>query len=140
MGFKVGLHTGGGYPARFREILPLMDWVGMDIKTGFESYSEITGRDGSGEKALESAKMLLKSGIFHEFRTTIHPLRHSKALLLQLAKDLAGLGAKSWVLQEFRAQGCAEESLRRGAVPLALDSEFLTEVHSLFENFQVRRA
>ena len=35
MGFKVGLHTAGPYPERLRECLPLLDWVGMDLKAPF---------------------------------------------------------------------------------------------------------
>ena len=32
LGFGVGLHTGGSYPARLREVIGLVDWVGIDIK------------------------------------------------------------------------------------------------------------
>ncbi|MDD5304810.1 MAG: anaerobic ribonucleoside-triphosphate reductase activating protein, partial [Elusimicrobia bacterium] len=31
MGFKIGLHTGGAYPERLVALLPLIDWVGLDI-------------------------------------------------------------------------------------------------------------
>ena len=31
-GFKIGLHTGGAYPRRLRIVLPLIDWVGIDVK------------------------------------------------------------------------------------------------------------
>nr|NLD41558.1 anaerobic ribonucleoside-triphosphate reductase activating protein [Actinomycetales bacterium] len=32
MGFEVALHTAGAYPRRLAEVLPLVDWVGLDIK------------------------------------------------------------------------------------------------------------
>jgi anaerobic ribonucleoside-triphosphate reductase activating protein len=39
MGFRVGLHTAGIYPRRLETLLPLTDWVGMDIKAPFAEYS-----------------------------------------------------------------------------------------------------
>ncbi len=32
MGFATGLHTGGMYPERLAAVLPLLDWVGLDVK------------------------------------------------------------------------------------------------------------
>jgi pyruvate formate lyase activating enzyme len=72
MGFKIGLHTGGAYPERFAEVLPLVDWVGFDIKARFAEYRRITAVPGSGDRALASAMLLLGSGVEHEFRTTVH--------------------------------------------------------------------
>src|SRR5665648_131400 len=36
--FAVGLHTGGAYPRRLAELLPLVDWVGLDIKALPDDY------------------------------------------------------------------------------------------------------
>ncbi|HLP42366.1 MAG TPA: anaerobic ribonucleoside-triphosphate reductase activating protein, partial [Fibrobacteria bacterium] len=47
MGYAVGLHTGGAYPERFQEVLPWVDWVGLDIKTNFEEYHRVTGAPAS---------------------------------------------------------------------------------------------
>ncbi len=73
MGFKVGLHTSGPYPERLRECLPLLDWVGMDLKAPFDEYERITGVAGSGEAARQSAELLRQSGVPHQFRTTLDP-------------------------------------------------------------------
>ena len=35
LGFRIGLHTAGPYPGRLAQVLPLVDWVGFDIKTPF---------------------------------------------------------------------------------------------------------
>ena len=56
LGFKIGLHTAGMYPQRLAAILPLMDWVGMDVKAPFADYARITGTPGSGERALGLAR------------------------------------------------------------------------------------
>jgi len=141
LGFKVGLHTGGVYPSRFVELLPLSSWVGMDIKAAFSDYDKVTGTPSSGKKAYESATLLLASGVPYEFRTTVHPLYHTPDSLLHLAQELRQLGAKHYVLQEFRPQGCADE----GVSLIASMNELLTDtlcerIGSLFENFSVRRA
>lgn len=77
MGFKVGLHTAGPSPERFRECLPYLDWVGMDLKAPFEEYEQITGIPGSGEAARQSAELLRQSSVSHQFRTTVEPFLES---------------------------------------------------------------
>ena len=73
MGFLAGLHTGGAFPEKLAELLPHLDWVGMDIKAPFPDYAIITGVSGSGELAKHSSYLVRESGIAHEFRTTLHP-------------------------------------------------------------------
>ena len=63
MGFKVGLHTAGSIPERFCQVLPLIEWVGFDIKD-LPSYADnITQVKGSGQKNWQSLKLLLASHI-----------------------------------------------------------------------------
>ena len=59
MGYEIGLHTNGMFPDRFREVLPLCDWVGMDIKAPFAQYEKVTLIPGSGNVAHQSAEILL---------------------------------------------------------------------------------
>ncbi|PKO61543.1 MAG: anaerobic ribonucleoside-triphosphate reductase activating protein, partial [Betaproteobacteria bacterium HGW-Betaproteobacteria-17] len=51
LGFKIGLHTGGMYPQRLAAVLPLVDWVGLDVKAPFADYPRVTSVTGSGERA-----------------------------------------------------------------------------------------
>ena len=102
MGFKIGLHTAGIYPDRLRKILPLVDWVGMDVKSARADYEKITGVRGSGERAWESVRLLLESGVEHEFRTTVHPDMLGKRGLSSLVEELSELGAENYVIQECR--------------------------------------
>lgn len=140
LGFKAGLHTGGTYPIRLGELLPLLSWVGMDIKAAFADYDRVTGAPESGEKARASAKLLLASGVPHEFRTTVHPLLHTRDSLLCLAEELRELGARHYVLQEFRAQGCADEAMSAHPAQALLDDELCGRIGEMFETFSVRRA
>ena len=66
LGFKVGLHTAGCYPERLDELLPALDWVGLDIKALPQDYAALTGVPGSGERAFESLQFLVESGVAHE--------------------------------------------------------------------------
>jgi len=141
LGFKVGLHTGGAYPARLGELLPLSSWVGMDIKSAFRDYDKVTGTPASGKKAHDSAELLLASGVAYEFRTTVHPLYHSADSLLRLADELQQMGAKYFVLQEFRPQGCADETVSASYHSQELLTDALCErIGPMFESFSVRRA
>lgn len=141
LGFKIGLHTGGTYPSRLGELLPLLSWVGMDIKAAFTDYDKVTGTLASGEKARESARLLLASGVPYEFRTTVHPLYHTPDSLLQLAEELQQLGAKHYLLQEFRPQGCADEAVSAAySAQELLDDAVCNHIGAMFENFSVRRA
>lgn len=139
-GFKVGLHTGGTYPSRLGELLPLLSWVGMDIKATYTDYDKVTGTPVSGEKAWESAQLLLASGVPYEFRTTVHPLYHTQDSLLQLAEELQQLGAKHYLLQEFRSQGCTDETVNTYSARELLDDAVCSRIGAMFENFSVRRA
>ena len=73
-GFLVGLHTAGAFPERLKELLPFLDWVGMDLKAPFHEYERITGVSGSGDAARQSAMLIRESGVAHHFRTTLAPL------------------------------------------------------------------
>jgi anaerobic ribonucleoside-triphosphate reductase activating protein len=102
MGFKVGLHTAGIYPRKLAAALPFADWVGMDVKAPFESYERVTGVAGSGASACESAKLVVASGVAHEFRTTVDRSALGAADLDELAETLPRMGARRYVLQTCR--------------------------------------
>lgn len=140
MGFKVGLHTAGPYPERLGAVLPLLDWVGMDIKAPFSAYDQITQVPGSAARARESLHLLLGSGVEHEIRTTLHTglLRHDQ--VLELAHELAGAGVRNFVLQIFRTQGCAEPLLCRGDGGNFAWDTLRAEIQPLFQRFSIRGA
>lgn len=132
LGFRVALHTGGGYPERLMEVLPLLDWVGFDIKADAAHYDAITGAKGSAFRAMRSAKLLLDSGVPHEFRMTYHSGLLSEDAVLRATDSLAALGATEFVLQEFRATGVVKQLPPHRGIAASL-------LHSLEERFaQVR--
>jgi len=112
LGFKVGLHTGGPNPGALASVLPLVDWVGFDVKAPWGEYEPITGVSGSGEHARQSLKLLTDSGVRYEIRTTVHPALAGERQLLGIREQLVAMGADGgWVIQPFRATGCADDVL-----------------------------
>lgn len=99
MGFKIGLHTGGAYPDRLRQLLPLCDWVGFDIKALPEHYDLLTTTPRSGARAWQSLEHMLTLDIAYEVRTTVHWNLLSRAQLQQLAAQLALRGVTAWSVQ-----------------------------------------
>lgn len=140
LGFEVGLHSAGTYPKRLAQILPLLDWVGLDIKAPFAQYDRITQIAGSGDKALAAAEAILACGVDYEFRTTIHPSLLPEADILALAQSLARTGANNYVLQVFRAQGSRDEALNAVAMAAYPGAALLRQVTELFPRFLLRRA
>jgi pyruvate formate lyase activating enzyme len=98
LGFKVGLHTNGAYPDRLRRLVPLLDWVGLDIKALPLEYPAITGIDGSGAPAWESLALLLEAESALEVRTTIMP-GWTPPQVAHLAHTLADVGVRHFALQ-----------------------------------------
>lgn len=140
MGFRVGLHTGGAYPVRLSHVLPLIDWVGFDVKAPFDAYAEITGAPDSGSDAHTSLRLVVESGVAHECRTTVHPRLLSTKAVRELADDLAHRGVRDYALQEFRTRGCADAALVPDGLGSFLTDEFCAAIAPRFASFQLRRA
>ena len=101
MGYKVGLHTAGIYPSRLKYLLPMLDWVGLDIKELPQQYESVTGIPGSGEKAWDSLKLLLKSRIPFQVRTTLYPGMPGRHLA-ELDQQFTELGVEDHRYQDCR--------------------------------------
>ncbi len=126
MGFDVALHTAGTAPSRLAKVLPLVDWVGFDVKTVFQEYESVTGIPGVGGKALQGLALLLSSGVDYEVRTTVDPELIPVDSLLAMAEKLASMGVKTYRLQE--------SSDSRGFY----DERTLNQVAVMFEDFDIR--
>lgn len=112
LGFKVGLHTAGIFPDRLAELLPLVDWVGLDVKAPFdERYDRITQSEFSFKAPGEALRLLLASGVSYELRTTVHPDLLTPVDLAEISSSLKSLGASPTNVQTFRPEGCADPLL-----------------------------
>ena len=103
MGFAIAIHTSGVAPQRFNEVLPLVDWIGFDIKAPFDEYAAITAAgDRSGDEAKTSLMALLASGKPYELRCTLDPDYFTPARAAKMATQLVELGANHLIVQECR--------------------------------------
>lgn len=105
LGFRVGLHTAGLSPRRLRAVLPLADWVGLDVKAPLADaalHDRITGVRGAAPAVRTSLEALLDSGVAYECRTTVHTGLLEADALSRLVDELASAGARHVVLQPCR--------------------------------------
>ncbi len=142
LGYRIGLHTGGTHPRRLAQVLPDFDWVGLDIKAGFDHYERVTQVAGSGVPARTSLQAVLDSGVDFECRTTAHPDLIDPAGLLALGRELASLGVRRYAVQVFRPQGCEDAALNATGRGLAdyPGRAAADTLAALFDSFELRRA
>jgi pyruvate formate lyase activating enzyme len=100
LGFKIGLHTAGCYPRRLQVLLPLLDWIGLDIKALPEDYPRLTGMANSGAGAWDSLQQVLACpGLNYEIRVTLEPELLHGGRLTQLIDRLEQAGVRHLALQ-----------------------------------------
>jgi pyruvate formate lyase activating enzyme len=75
----------------------------MDIKTSPAKYPLAAGVPVDVRRIKESVRLILSSGIDHEFRTTVVPGIVAPEDVEEIAKLIAGAG--KYILQQFRPQG-----------------------------------
>lgn len=102
MGFQTAMHTGGMYPDRLRAALPLLGWVGLDVKAPENRHVAVVGRRNGHAPVERSLDIVLASGIAHECRTTWHPDLFGIGELQALGHSLLDKGVHRWVIQACR--------------------------------------
>lgn len=133
LGLKTALHTGGAFPERLAQVSPLLDWVGLDMKTWFDDYEAVTKVPASGQTARQSLDVLLNHSVPFECRTTLDPACVSKEQLKKLAHELHQKGVTHYALQE-----CYDDQ-RRPLPSECWDKDFLKGIRPLFPNFVIRK-
>ncbi|MBE0506452.1 MAG: anaerobic ribonucleoside-triphosphate reductase activating protein [Marinospirillum sp.] len=133
MGFKIGLHTSGINPVRLAELLPLLGWVGLDIKAEPHNYERVCGRPGVANKVVQSLQLLQQSGCNFEVRCTLHPRD----------LDIQGIHHLLIWLESQQVQHCALQLARAGQSfdphYARIDQAFDTRViNNLIAEFQPR--
>ncbi|WP_457548970.1 anaerobic ribonucleoside-triphosphate reductase activating protein [Archaeoglobus sp.] len=111
-GLAVKLDTNGYYPEKLINLIDSLDYIAMDFKTVPEKYAEVTGKNDSFEKFLESLRILVDSGIDFEIRTTVVPTITDEDDLIRMGKILASYGVEKFVLQQFRNEDVYDPKFR----------------------------
>ncbi|QTF93771.1 anaerobic ribonucleoside-triphosphate reductase activating protein [Halomonas sp. BM-2019] len=142
LGFKTGLHTAGVYPRRLAEALPHLDWVGLDVKSPAARFDAIVGRrPGLAAAHAKSLKLLLRSGVAFECRTTVHWRDLDLGSLRRLALDLAERGVRRYALQVARTGRCLDPAYARpvpGAPTLGELEALVERLTPAFERLELR--
>lgn len=102
LGYQLAIHTSGVYPDRLRDLLPLIDWVGLDVKAPRDKYDLLTGRPHMVDKVWESLAILRDNRIDFEVRTTCDPRYLTIDDIARLGKELAAANVSTYVLQTYR--------------------------------------
>lgn len=147
MGFEVGLHTGGAYPARLERLLPLLNWVGLDIKALPEHYAAVVlgapvggaGGAKAGESAWRALDLVLaerarREDFSFEVRLTVCPslgadVPEGEASpeeltvrgAVEVARRCREAGVETFALQEARTLGVEASAAARMDAALAVD-------------------
>ncbi len=141
IGYQIGLHTGGYHPVRFKEVLPIVDWVGFDIKAPLvaDRYREVTGGIADVEKVKESLQLLANSGVAFECRTTCDPRFLSKDDIYTIANSLKKMGVKEYYLQKYRKVPSDTDTSEEQCLALMEDEQLFSYLRNSFEIFDVRK-
>lgn len=136
IGYPIKLDTNGANPEALKDLIErkLVDYVALDVKLPKERYVEL---GVEAEKIEKSIQLLKKSGIDHEFRTTVVPGVHQKEDILKIARWLSP--AQKYYLQNFRAEKTLNPELEKTR-PYPADQllEIKKEISALFGTCEIR--
>lgn len=136
LGFQIKLDTNGTNPKMLESLFRdgLVNYFAMDVKTNLKNYDKVVGVKVNLEDIKRSVKIIMESGLDHEFRTTVVPGLHSEADILAVALEIRG--AKRYYLQQFRSGGKILSPEFREAKPYPV--EFLQELRDKIKiNFEI---
>jgi pyruvate formate lyase activating enzyme len=121
MGFRVKLDTNGSNPTMLQNILSsgLADYIAMDVKAPLEKYRHVTRAAVHTEDILASIRLVLGSGLPHEFRTTFA----TPLLSFEDVESIGELvrGCDRFVVQAFRGGVTLEPGFGSG-MPTAAEA------------------
>lgn len=123
LGFSVKLDTNGCYPEALADILArgLVDYVAMDIKNSREKYGKTVGvPDFDTAPVEESVRLLKRSGVEFEFRTTAVREFHTPEDIRAIGRwagDSPAAPASRYFLQNFVDSGDLVGRGCRGLTP-----------------------
>lgn len=90
LGLRIKLDSNGYLPEKITELIPLVDYIAMDIKAPLERYGQIVGRDVHTERIAQSVAIIKASGVAYEFRTTVWKNAFSLEDFRQMFELIAG--------------------------------------------------
>ena len=103
LGYRNGLHTAGMFPERLQRLLPLLDWVGLDVKAPFDRrYTQLTGDPDAAVKVEVSLARVHEAGVSVQLRTTVADGPVGDLLFDDVRLQMARLGYAEPIRQSIR--------------------------------------
>ena len=133
LGFQIAIHTSGIYPQKMKELLPYIDWVGLDIKASKEKYNILSGREKVSITVFETLKILSDSEIDFEVRTTLDPNHLTIDDIYVLASELKEYRSPQFALQKYRTFPGDKNPPSQSAIDSFFEDELL--IQTLKDNF-----
>lgn len=103
LGYDVKLDSNGTNPKMLQELIDkkLIDYIAMDIKSPLKSYENTVSAFVDCNNLEKSVKIIIESGLPHEFRTTVVPGLLDKDDFKVMGELIKGAG--KWYLQKFKS-------------------------------------
>ena len=98
-GYRIKLDTNGTKPEIVEELLPMIDYVAMDVKAPEGAIRKVVSYDMDETPIWKTADLLIEKAPDYEFRTTVMPLLDMEDME-NIAKRIKG--AKRYALQQYR--------------------------------------
>ncbi|MFA7342007.1 MAG: anaerobic ribonucleoside-triphosphate reductase activating protein [Candidatus Methanomethylophilaceae archaeon] len=111
-GMMIKLDTNGSRPDVLEDLLGagLLDYVAMDVKASLDDrYSMATGVNVDLQALRDSIRLIIDSGVDHEFRTTVVPHIVREEDVDSITESVRG--ARRYSLQQFRPKVTLDENL-----------------------------
>jgi pyruvate formate lyase activating enzyme len=111
-GMLIKLDTNGSRPEVLEDLLGanMLEYVAMDIKSSLDQrYAMAAGAEVVLDDLQRSIRMIIDSGVDHEFRTTVVPHLVREEDILSIAEAVQG--ARRFCLQQFRPKITLDENL-----------------------------
>lgn len=137
LGLAVKLDTNGTFPDRLAEVLPLVQYVALDLKTSPSRYPAATGGLADFSGVQKTLDLLRASGVHYELRTTVVPGLvglEDIAELVPLVRD-----APLYALQAFVSRETLDPAFSSlGAVPPRLVQEMAALLRASVQKVIIR--
>lgn len=115
MRFLVKLDTNGINPPMVKQLFDerLVDYIAMDLKQTWDKYDQVV-QAGVGhvvENCKQTYELISRSGVQHEFRTTIYSGLHTESDIIEMGARLPE--GERYILQPIRYGGTLDPELKQ---------------------------
>ncbi len=122
LGLETMIETNGSFPDTIRNLIArkLVNYIALDFKGPLDKrYAKVVGlRNFEPKIWIRSFKIILRSGIPFELRTTVVPGIHNEKVLVEMARQIKKLAIdnsqlRNWQLENFQPKNCLDPEFEK---------------------------